>query len=96
LNPGKIITVVVGMAVLGGLAYHQSGLNQFGPGEESILAGTAIDAEAEDVAPDRDSPPDKTSNDTGCDSTALAREQASEEDCDLIRASDKPLHAVTR
>lgn len=90
MNQNKLVTILAGMAVLAGLAYHQVGVKAPTPEEESILVGTSIDTVADVVTSEQDAPAAERSDPDGCETHAMVQETPSANDCDSSLAKETP------
>jgi len=82
LNLNKIVIAVVGLSVLAGLALHQGNVGQLSVEDESILIGTAIDAQVETNSSEDASGAVELSGQDGCMSEMSAQDEKIADDCE--------------
>lgn len=96
MNQSKLLTVLAGMAVLAGLAYHQAGVGPASTEDESILIGTAIDTTADAEASEGNTPVADSADAENCLTDVLAQVTPDADDCDSSLVEEIPQHDALR
>ena len=96
MNQNKLLTVMAGMAVLAGLAYHQSGVGPASTEDESVLIGTAIDTTAGAEASEGITLVTDSADTENCLNDVLVQVTPDADDCDSSLVEESPQHDALR
>lgn len=85
---------MAGLSALAGLALHQGNIDQLTVGDETILIGTALDAQIETNSPEDNSSPVELSGQDRCVSETSAQNEEVAEDCERDIADESLPHEL--